>query len=37
VKVSHGLTEHGLPAQEIARIIGVTPRTVHRWRTRTPA
>lgn len=34
VKVARGLTEHGLPAHEIARILGVTPRTVYRWRTR---
>jgi len=32
VKVAQGLTEHGLPAEEIARILGVTPRTVYRWR-----
>jgi Homeodomain-like domain len=37
VKVARGLTGHGLPADEIARILGVTPRTVYRWRTRTPA
>ena len=36
VKVAHGLTEHGLPAHEIARILGVTERTVYRWRTREP-
>lgn len=32
VKVAQGLTDHGLPAHEIARILGVTPRTVYRWR-----
>ena len=32
VKVARGLTEHHLPASEIARILGVTPRTVYRWR-----
>ncbi|MFE3031535.1 helix-turn-helix domain-containing protein [Streptomyces canus] len=32
VKVAHGLTNHGLPAAEIARIVGVQPRTVYRWR-----
>lgn len=37
VKVARGLPEHGLPAHEIARILGVHPRTVYRWRTRTPA
>lgn len=37
VKVARGLTGLGLPAHEIARILGVTERTVYRWRTRTPA
>lgn len=37
VLVARGLTEHGLPAEEIARILGVTPRTVYRWRATTPA
>jgi hypothetical protein len=37
VKVAHGLTGLGLPAEEIARILAVTPRTVYRWRARTPA
>ncbi|MFD9444987.1 helix-turn-helix domain-containing protein [Streptomyces sp. NPDC060001] len=37
VKVAHGLTDLGLPATEIARILGVTQRTVYRWRTRTAA
>lgn len=39
MKVAQGLTGLGLPADEIARIVGVTPRTVYRWRTttRTPA
>jgi DNA-directed RNA polymerase specialized sigma24 family protein len=35
VLVAQGLTNQGLPADEIARILGVTPRTVHRWRART--
>lgn len=39
VKVGQGLSALGLPAAEIARIVGVTPRTVYRWRAeyRTPA
>jgi hypothetical protein len=32
VMVARGLTDHGLPASEIARIVGVTERTVYRWR-----
>jgi hypothetical protein len=32
VLVAQGLTAHGLPAFEIARILGVTERTVYRWR-----
>jgi hypothetical protein len=32
IKVARGLTAHGLPADEIARILTVTPRTVYRWR-----
>lgn len=32
VKVARGLTNLGLPADEIARILTVTPRTVYRWR-----
>lgn len=32
VKVAQGLTDHGLPAGEIARILGVHPRSVYRWR-----
>ncbi len=32
VQVARGLTAHGLPAHEIARILAVTPRTVYRWR-----
>lgn len=32
IQVARGLTEHGLPAAEIARIVGVEPRTVYRWR-----
>lgn len=31
------LTDHGLPASEIARIFGVSPRTVTRWRARRKA
>jgi DNA-directed RNA polymerase specialized sigma24 family protein len=34
VLVARGLTAHGLPAEEIARILGVTPRTVYRWRSK---
>jgi hypothetical protein len=37
VRVAQGLTNLGLPAEEIARILAVTPRTVYRWRTRTAA
>lgn len=37
VKVAHGLTGLGLPAEEIARILSVTPRTVYRWRARSRA
>lgn len=32
VMVARGLTRLGLPAAEIARIVGVHPRTVYRWR-----
>ena len=32
VLVARGLTQHGLPATEIARILTVTERTVYRWR-----
>jgi hypothetical protein len=32
VKVAEGFTNLGLPAHEIARILGVTDRTVYRWR-----
>lgn len=32
VMVARGLTERRVPAQEIARIVGVTPRSVYRWR-----
>lgn len=35
--VGQGLSNLGLPAAEIARILGVTPRTVYRWRARTVA
>jgi hypothetical protein len=30
--VARGLTHRGTPAHEIARIVGVEPRTVYRWR-----
>ncbi|MFD8771372.1 helix-turn-helix domain-containing protein [Streptomyces sp. NPDC059916] len=30
--VARGLTERAVPAEEIARIVGVTPRSVYRWR-----
>lgn len=32
VMVARSLTERRLPAAEIARIVGVAPRTVYRWR-----
>ncbi|MFI8872418.1 helix-turn-helix domain-containing protein [Streptomyces sp. NPDC055243] len=32
VLVARGLTERRVPAVEIARIVGVTPRSVYRWR-----
>jgi hypothetical protein len=32
VMVARGLSERGTPAGEIARIVGVTPRSVYRWR-----
>lgn len=32
VMVARGLTERGTPADEIARIVGVTSRCVYRWR-----
>lgn len=35
VKVAQGLTGLGLPATEIARILGVAERTVYRWRATT--
>lgn len=34
ILVAQGLTRLGLPAEEIARILTVTPRTVYRWRAR---
>jgi hypothetical protein len=34
IQVAQGLTGLGLPADEIARILGVTPRTVYRWRSK---
>lgn len=36
VLVARGLTRLGLPADEIARIFDVTPRTVYRWRSKAP-
>jgi hypothetical protein len=30
--IALGLTERDMPADEIARILDVTPRTVYRWR-----
>lgn len=35
--VARGLTERDIPAEEIARVVGVSKRTVHRWRTSPPA
>jgi hypothetical protein len=32
VMVARGLTARAVPADEIARIVGVTPRCVYRWR-----
>ncbi|MFI1928307.1 helix-turn-helix domain-containing protein [Streptomyces sp. NPDC020377] len=32
VMVARGLSERDVPAEEIARIVGATPRTVYRWR-----
>ncbi|MGW9299643.1 hypothetical protein ACWHA3_02295 [Streptomyces cyaneofuscatus] len=32
VLVARGLTERQVPAAEVARIVGVDKRTVHRWR-----
>lgn len=32
VKVGRGLSDLGLPAHEVARILGVAERTVYRWR-----
>lgn len=32
VMVARGLTARHIPADEIARIVGVTPRTVWRWK-----
>jgi hypothetical protein len=32
VMVARGLTARDVPAEEIARIVGVTPRSVYRWR-----
>jgi hypothetical protein len=32
VLVAQGLTERHVTAEEIARIVGVEPRTVYRWR-----
>lgn len=35
--VARGLTQRGTPAEEIARILHVTPRTIYRWRATTRA
>lgn len=32
LKVARSLTQRQLPAEQIARIVGVAPRTVYRWR-----
>ncbi|OUD03344.1 hypothetical protein [Streptomyces swartbergensis] len=32
VMVARGLSERDVPAEEVARIVGVTPRSVYRWR-----
>lgn len=32
ILVARGLTQRDVPAEEIARILDVTPRTVYRWR-----
>ncbi|MDP5310447.1 hypothetical protein [Streptomyces poriferorum] len=32
VLVARGLTEREVPSHEVARIVGVDPRTVERWR-----
>lgn len=32
VMVARGLTERDVPAREVARIVGVTTRSVERWR-----
>ena len=32
VMVARGLTARAVPAEEIARVVGVDPRTVYRWR-----
>jgi hypothetical protein len=32
VMVGRGLSRRGMPAAEVARIVGVDPRTVYRWR-----
>lgn len=37
IMVGRGLSAQGLPAAEVARILGVTERTVYRWRTTTAA
>lgn len=37
VLIARGLTERDMTAEEIARVVGVSKRTVHRWRTRPPA
>lgn len=35
--VARGLTERDMTAAEIARVCGVSKRTVHRWRNQPPA
>lgn len=34
--IARELTDRDIPAEEIARVVGVTPRTVVRWRTSPP-
>jgi hypothetical protein len=36
VLIARGI-DRRLPAKEIARVVGVSPRTVYRWRTELPA
>ena len=37
VLIARGLSAKDVPAAEIARIVGASKRTVHRWRTTPPA